>query len=186
MCRTHLIGKNDIWGIFWATANLLPQKTFTSLKMWVCGDIFQYHWVKVQLAFTTEKHQSKPILICSMFLLASRFSPSTFFTYTYNQFFSAKKKTSVTSFSLVIVHKKGFLWSSYTSLYGVRMQFPKKSETSFLFFWGSSRRLRLSLKSRFGVWRLEYIDIIVVRQENVSGFKQLKSLSLYDIRHLGN
>ena len=186
MCRTHLIGKNDIWGIFWATANLLPQKTFTSLKMWVCGDIFQYHWVKVQLAFTTEKHQSKPILICSMFLLASRFSPSTFFTYTYNQFFSAKKKTSVTSFSLVIVHKKGFLWSSYTSLYGFRMQFPKKSETSFLFFWGSSRHLRLSLKSRFGVWRLEYIDIIVVRQENVSGFKQLKSLSLYDIRHLGN
>ena len=115
----------------------------------MCGDIFQYHWVKVQLAFTTEKHQSKPILICSMFLLASRFSPSTFFTYTYNQFFSAKKKTSVTSFSLVIVHKKGFLWSSYTRLYGFRMQFsPKKSERPlFLFFWGNSRRLSLSLKS---------------------------------------
>ena len=153
MCRTHLIGKNDIWGIFWATANLLPQKTFTSLKMWVCGDIFQYHWVKVQLAFTTEKHQSKPILICSMFLLASRFSPSTFFTYTYNQFFSAKKKTSVTSFSLVIVHKKGFLWSSYTSLYGFRMQFPKKSETSFFILLRELQTLETVIKVAF--WSLK-------------------------------
>ena len=58
----------------------------------VCGDIFQYHWVKVQLAFTTEKHQSKPILICSMFLLASRFSPSTFLHIHTTNFFQLRKK----------------------------------------------------------------------------------------------
>ena len=128
MAVGHLIGKNDIWDIFfWATANLLPQKNFHFFKKceWVCGDIFQYHWVKVQLAFTTEKHQSKPILICSMFLLASLASLLLFLHTIYiHFFFSYEKKTSVTSFSLVIVHKKGFLWSSYTRLYGFRMQFP--------------------------------------------------------------